>query len=542
MLVVLSITGAVLWLAVGVVVVIRLRGATGAARGRLMWMVWGELVTVAVASVAGALSLLVDWPARPFAGWAVAWALVPLSVLVGRSHRLVLGADRVVVHTVVVSGLVGMTGVVYLFVVLGLGRTPVGHERTILVLSIGAAAVASLFALPVRSRLEEWANQRVYGDRRSPDEALRTFGGRMSRSVPMDELLLQLVETLRSTMHLSVAEIWTGSDGQLTRSVSVPDRGPARLALGADELSVVARAHAQGNAWLQVWAPQLLEGRDGRLVRSISVAHLGQLLGLIVLERPVDDAPFSEDEDRVLVELSRQVGLALHNVRLDSALQASLEQLRERNAELVASRARIVAAADESRRQIERNLHDGAQQHLVALAVKVGLISTLMGSDPETANSLLEQLRGDVQATLSELRELAHGIYPPLLRDRGLSEALRAAANRATLPTTVEVLDGARYDSEVEAAVYFCCLEAVQNAGKHAGAGARIAVTVGRDGDALWFEIVDDGAGFDLGSVGDGQGFVNMRDRLGALGGELTVRSAPGQGSTVRGAIPLGAD
>jgi signal transduction histidine kinase len=542
MLEVLSIAGVVLWLAVGVVVVVRLRGATGAARGRLMWLVWGELVTGAVASVAGALSLLVDWPARPFAGWAVAWALVPLSVLVGRSHRLVLAADRVVVHTVVVSGLVAMTGVVYLFVVLGLGRTPVGHERTILVLSIGAAAVASLFALPVRSGLEEWANQRVYGDRRSPDEALRTFGGRMSRSVPMDELLLQLVETLRSTMHLSVAEIWTGSDGQLTRSVSVPDRGPARLELRADELSVVARAHAQGNAWLQVWAPQLLEGRDGRLVRSVSVAHLGQLLGLIVLERPADEAPFSEDEDRVLVELSRQVGLALHNVRLDSALQASLEQLRERNAELVASRARIVAAADESRRQIERNLHDGAQQHLVALAVKVGLISTLMGSDPETANSLLEQLRGDVQATLSELRELAHGIYPPLLRDRGLSEALRAVANRAALPTTVEVLDGARYDSEVEAAVYFCCLEAVQNAGKHAGAGARIAVTVGHDGDVLWFEIVDDGAGFELGSGGHGQGFVNMRDRLGALGGELTVRSAPGEGSTVRGEIPLRAD
>ena len=542
MLVVLSITGAVLWLAVGVVVMVRLRGATGAARGRLMWLVWGELVTVAVASVAGALSLLVDWPARPFPGWAVAWALVPLSVLVGRSHRLVLAADRVVVHTVVVSGLVGMTGVVYLFVVLGLGRTPVGHERTILVLSIGAAAVASLFALPVRSRLEEWANQRVYGDRRSPDEALRTFGGRMSRSVPMDELLLQLVETLRSTMHLSVAEIWTGSDGQLTRSVSVPDRGPARLELRADELSVVARAHAQGNAWLQVWAPQLLEGRDGRLVRSISVAHLGQLLGLIVLERPADEAPFSEDEDRVLVELSRQVGLALHNVRLDSALQASLEQLRERNAELVASRARIVAAADESRRQIERNLHDGAQQHLVALAVKVGLISTLMGSDPDTAHTLLEQLRGDVQATLTELRELAHGIYPPLLRDRGLGEALQAAANRAALPTTVEVLDGGRHDSEVEAAVYFCCLEAVQNAGKHAGAGARIGVTVGHDGDVLWFEIIDDGAGFELGSGGDGQGFANMRDRLGALGGELTVRSAPGQGSTVRGEIPLGTD
>lgn len=540
MVVAISIAGIVLWLAVGAFTAARLRGATGAARSRLMWLVWGMLVTVAVASVAGATSLLVDWPTFPLAGWATAWVLVPLAALAGRSNRLTRVADRAVVHTVVVSGLVAMTGVVYLFVVLGLGRTPVGDERAVLALSIGAAALACMFALPVRSRLEEWANQRVYGDRRSPDEALRTFGGRMSRAVPMDELLLQLVETLRSTMHLSVAEIWTGSDGRLVRSVSVPERGAAQVELGPDELSVVARAHAQGNAWLQVWVPQLLDGRSDQLVRAVSVAHLGELLGLIVLERPADDTPFSDDEDRILVELARQVGLALHNVRLDSALQASLEQLQERNAELVASRARIVVAADESRRQIERDLHDGAQQHLVALAVKVGLISTLMSSDADTAHALLDELRGDVQATLTELRELAHGIYPPLLRDRGLGEALRAAANRATLPTTVEVLDEARHDSEVEAAVYFCCLEAVQNAGKYAGPAARIDVAVGRDHDVLWFEVADDGVGFDVDAGGAGQGFVNMRDRLGALGGDLTVASSPTSGSTVRGTIPLG--
>ncbi|MEI2700751.1 MAG: histidine kinase [Microthrixaceae bacterium] len=188
---------------------------------------------------------------------------------------------------------------------------------------------------------------------------------------------------------------------------------------------------------------------------------------------------------------------------------------------------------------MERNLHDGAQQHLVALAVKVGLISTLMDSDPDTAQTLLDQLRGDVQATLTELRELAHGIYPPLLRDRGLAEALQAAANRAALPTTVEVRDHSRHDIEVEAAVYFCCLEAVQNAGKHAGADARIGVTVGRDDDLLWFEVVDDGAGFEVRSGGAGQGFVNMGDRLGALGGDLLVTSVAGEGSTVRGMIPL---
>lgn len=302
---------------------------------------------------------------------------------------------------------------------------------------------------------------------------------------------------------------------------------------------MVARAHAQGNAWIEVWAPALLEGRDGCLVRSVSVAHLGELLGLIVLERRADDAPFTEEEDRVLVELARQVGLALHNVRLDSALQASLDELEVRNAQLVASRARIVAAADESRRQIERNLHDGAQQHLVALAVKVGLIKTLMASDLDTAGTLIDELRRDVQATLTELRELAHGIYPPLLRDRGLTEALQTAANRAALPTTVAAEGIGRYHADVEAAVYFCCLEAVQNAGKHAGDGSTVRVAVGDDDGVLWFEVGDDGAGFDPSVAEDGHGFVNMRDRLGAFGGELTVVSALGDGTTIRGSLPV---
>jgi signal transduction histidine kinase len=148
-----------------------------------------------------------------------------------------------------------------------------------------------------------------------------------------------------------------------------------------------------------------------------------------------------------------------------------------------------------------------------------------------------------VQSTLTELRELAHGIYPPLLRDRGLPEALQTAANRATLPTTVEADDIDRFDERVETAVYFCCLEAMQNAGKHAGEGARLTVALTLDGDhdrpMLRFSVADDGAGFDVGAKEDGHGFVNMRDRLGAIGGELDVRSAPGEGTTVTGVIPI---
>jgi signal transduction histidine kinase len=375
----------------------------------------------------------------------------------------------------------------------------------------------------------------------------------MSRAIPLDELLLQLAESLHKSLRLRVAEVWTGTDGVLDRAASVPDRGAGRLVLAEEELRVVARSHVSGAAWAQVWIPQVMADRASTLVRVVAVSHLGDLLGLLVVERAAEERAFTEEDDRVLAELARQLGLALHNVRLDSALQASLDELRVRNEELRASRARIVAASDSSRREIERNLHDGAQQHLVAMAVKIGLARQLLDADPETAATMLEELRGDVQDTLTELRELAHGIYPPLLRDRGLPEALQTAANRATLATTVDAAGLDRYAEGIETAVYFCCLEAMQNAGKHAGEGSEITVTVraesaaGSDGDdaaatpgVLRFSVQDDGAGFDVEAGGAGHGFVNMRDRLGAIGGELTVTSASGSGTTVTGTVPLG--
>ena len=382
-LAILGAVGTLLWVAAVLVVLLRYRSSSGVARGRLQWLACGAVVTATVGLAGMALSLLVDWPPAPASGMAVGCLVLPLSIALGRPPQLALRAERVLVHTIVLAGLVALVGSIYLLVVIGLGRVPVGHERTTLALSMTAAAVACVLAFPARRRLEEWANQRVYGERHSPDEALRTFGGRMSRAVPMDELLLQLLESLQED---HAADRRRDLDREPTASCRARCRCPSgarpSLHLRGEERSVVARAHAQGNAWIEVWAPALLEGRDGCLVRSVSVAHLGELLGLIVLERRADDAPFTDEEDRVLVELARQVGLALHNVRLDSALQASLDELKVRNAQLVASRARIVAAADESRRQIERNLHDGAQQHLVALAVKVGLDQDADGVRP----------------------------------------------------------------------------------------------------------------------------------------------------------------
>ncbi len=198
-------------------------------------------------------------------------------------------------------------------------------------------------------------------------------------------------------------------------------------------------------------------------------------------------------------------------------------------------------ATDTERRRIERDLHDGAQQHLVALAVSVRLARQIADSDAEQAKLMLDQLGLDLQEAVQELRNLAHGIYPPLLMDRGLPDALRAAAGRAVLPTDVEADGVGRYPQAVEAAVYFCCLEALQNAGKHAGEGATATVTVREVQGALVFEVADTGAGFSLASGAQrGHGFVNMSDRVGAFGGGVSVDSSPGRGTRIAGRIPLG--
>jgi signal transduction histidine kinase len=521
------------------VAVAAIRRRDAVARSMRLWLAVGVGVVVTVTLLGVTGRVLVEWPDRAGAGLATACLVVPASLAVGAWPRARGAAAAVATHTMVTCGLVLTVCAVYVVVVVGLGQAPQGQERTILALSVLAAAVASVVAFPVRRRLEESANQLVYGERHAPEEALEAFAARMSRSVPMDELMLQLVEVLRRTLRLEAAEMWTGADGHLTRTVSVPHRPPATLELAREELPVVAAARAQGPAWLEMWVPQLLDGRRDTVLRSVSVVHLGELLGLLVVRRAPGAEPFSETEEGTLVDLARQVGLALHNVRLDSALQASLDELRVRNEELAASRARIVTAADEARRRIERDLHDGAQQHIVALAVKLGLVRTLLDGDPPAARALVGELADDVRATLAELRELAHGIYPALLRERGLGEALTMAASRCPLPTRADVEAIGRHDPEVEAAVYFCCLEALQNAGKYAGEGAKLAVAAGDGDGTLWFEVADDGIGFDPARIGEGHGFTNMRDRLGAFGGALEVRSVPGHGTTVRGELPL---
>jgi signal transduction histidine kinase len=281
----------------------------------------------------------------------------------------------------------------------------------------------------------------------------------------------------------------------------------------------------QAGTWLDTegrTAPAIGTGATRRL--TTITADDGHVVAL------VHDAAL-EDSATFLAVMRSSVLKALENERLGAELRNSLRELRE-------SRARIMTSADRERQRIERDLHDGAQQSLVALRIRLGLASQLLSQNPVRAERLLSELALQVDATLEEVRSLARGVYPPLLADRGLEGALHAVALRSPVPTTVDADGVGRFGPEIEAAVYFCCLEAMQNAMKHAHETKGIAVSLFVVGD-LHFEIADTGAGFDPQAVMSGGGLMSMRDRLAAIGGVLTIRTAPGRGTCVTGLIPL---
>jgi len=203
-----------------------------------------------------------------------------------------------------------------------------------------------------------------------------------------------------------------------------------------------------------------------------------------------------------------------------------------------ASRQRIVTAQDAAARRLERNIHDGAQQQLVALAIKTGLADSLVGHDDAEAHQMLSQIQAEIKEALSDLRDLARGIYPPLLADLGLVAALQAQARKSALPAVVEGDGLGRYPQEAETAVYFCALEALQNVAKYARA-SRAIVRLSAPNGALAFCVEDDGVGFDPNAKGHGSGIQGMSDRLAALGGELRVTSTPGAGTIVNGSVPV---
>jgi signal transduction histidine kinase len=235
--------------------------------------------------------------------------------------------------------------------------------------------------------------------------------------------------------------------------------------------------------------------------------------------------PLLDDEPELVDGLGATALMLLENERLVEGLRAS--------------RARMVESGERERLRLERNLHDGAQQRLMAIRIKLALAREQVGDEGLAAQ--LDELDSDAAAAVEELRELAHGIYPTVLRERGVADALRAfAAVVVTNPVRIDDRGVGRAPSGVEVAIYYCSLEAIQNAVKHAGPGTGITVTMARSGGLIEFEIADDGVGFDPSAHVEGMGLVSMRDRVAAVGGQLTVNSSAGRGTTVFGSVPVG--
>ncbi len=359
-----------------------------------------------------------------------------------------------------------------------------------------------LLVWPFRRFAGRIADRVVYGTRATPYEVLSEFSDRMARTYSTDDVLPRMAEILGQGCGAERAAVWLRVGTEIRLAASWPDEadgGSSRIRLIGDDLPDLA-------------------GAD----HAFPVRHQGELLGALTLAMPATD-PMNPARAKLAHDVAAQGGLVLRNVRL-------IEELRE-------SRQRLVTAQDEERRKIERNIHDGAQQQLVALSVQLRLAESMVGKEPEKERQLLHRLQAATAEALEDLRDLARGIYPPLLADEGLVVALASQARKSPLPIDVDGDGVGRYPPEVEAAVYFCALEALQNVAKYARARNAV-IHLAQEEDGLRFEISDDGSGFDPASTPRGSGLQNMADRLEAIGGRLEVDSRPAHGTTVRGSVP----
>jgi signal transduction histidine kinase len=364
---------------------------------------------------------------------------------------------------------------------------------------VTAVAIAVAFQ-PIRERVTHLANRIVDGKRATPYEVLSEFSSRVTTEYASEDVLPRMAQVLANGTGATSARVWLRIGEQLHPAASWPSNGD------------LPSIHVEDG----------VRGAFSVGEEAVEVRQQGELLGALSVTMPPND-PMNPSKERLVRDLAAQAGLVLRNVRL-------IEELR-------ASRRRIVTAQDERAKRLERNIHDGAQQQLVALGVQLGLARRLAERDAPEMAQTFERFQTQTTDALENLRDLARGIYPPLLADQGLVAALDAQARKATIPVDVHGEGIGRYDQEIEAAVYFCVLEALQNVTKYArasGATVRLSDTDGRIG----FAVTDDGAGFDPDRTPLGTGLQGMKDRLEALGGSLTVTSSVGGGSTVGGSIP----
>jgi signal transduction histidine kinase len=437
-----------------------------------------------------------------------------------QTRRGLFRRPRGVGHRVLVaSGLVCFVVAVYVVVVLGGGVLVGRTDSPSVALSVLATAGVALLFAPVQSTVERVAARMGHPAVATPYDVMSRFSEAVTGGYASADLPARMAMVLAQGTGARWAQVWLTVSGQLTLAATWPPdaggdaRAPSLPSDGADATGL---------------------GRG-----EVAVRHGGRLLGVLRLqERP--GLPLTPVENRLFAGLAEQAGLVLRLVSLRAELEERHEELLARADALKASRARLIATQDAERRRLERDLHDGAQQHLVALSVNLRLVQTIAARSPERAGRLLALQADAADVAIETLTSLSRGIYPALLEDGGLVPALRSAAATSPIPVTIDAEIAGRLPAAVEAALYFCCAEAVQNAAKHSGA-RRVCVRLIESAGRWQLSVVDDGAGFHLDGVmaaGTGVGLVNMRDRLDAIGGTLSVESRPGHGTAVTAVVP----
>jgi signal transduction histidine kinase len=417
----------------------------------------------------------------------------------------------------VLGGLAGFVVWVYVIVVLGGGAVIGRTDSPSVALSVVATTVVALSFARVQRALERATTRWSWGAA-TPYDVLRAFPDAVTNAVATDELPARMAMLLAQGTGARWAQVWLNVSDQLTLAATWPtgvdaERTPPSLA-----------DHQIGVA------------DDG--VRALAVRHGTQMLGVLRLqERP--GLALSLVEERLFAGLAAQAGLVLKAVALRAELDHNRAELLVRSGELRASRNRLIATQDAERSRLERDLHDGAQQHLVALTVNLSLAHTIVGRAPDRAAAVLSAQAAAASVAIETLSTLSRGIYPRQLADEGLGTALRSALAGSAPPVTVDTRGVPRLPAAVEAALYFCCMEAVQNAAKHSAAST-VVVRVTERQDGWRLTVTDDGIGVGHASAASatGAGLANMRDRLDAVGGTLEIASPAWTGTTVTATVP----
>ncbi len=504
----LSLTGFLLVCLPIAAVVVRFRRARGVERSQLRSFACATAAALGVIVVS--LPLAQGDGGLGYVGFGFGLGLLlPATIGLAVMRYGLYDIDVFISRTIVYGSLAVFITAVYVGIAVGIGALVGSGGKPNLGLSILATAIVAVGFQPLRERLQTIANRLVYGKRATPYEVLSQFSERVAESYAIDDVLPRMARVLAEGTSADRAEVWLRSGDELQRAAVFPLQSSAPDAV-----------HLNGRAELSIPSTD----------RAVVVRHQGDVLGALTVTKRHGES-LTPIEIKLMDDLAHQAGLVLKNVGLTADLQARLDDLR-------ASRQRLVAAQDDERRKLERNLHDGAQQHLVALKVKLGLVEMLLTRDPEKASATIVALKSDAGEALETLRDLARGIYPPLLADRGLAVALQSQASKATLPVHVDADGVGRYPQELEAALYFCTLEALQNVQKYAQASSA-TVRLREDGGQLLVEVVDNGCGFDVAIAARGAGLTNMEDRLEALGGRLLIETSPAHGTTLRATVPV---